>query len=37
MTVQRFLRFVDAISTWSGKAFAWLIGILTLVVSIEVF
>ena len=32
-----FMRFVDGISTWSGKAFAWLIGILTLVVSVEVF
>ena len=37
MTVQPFLRFVDRISRWSGKTFAWLIGVLTLVVSIEVF
>jgi len=37
MPVQRFLKFVDAVSTWSGKTFAWLIGILTLVVSVEVF
>jgi TRAP-type mannitol/chloroaromatic compound transport system permease small subunit len=37
MTVQGFLRAVDNISTWSGKTFAWLIGVLTLVVSIEVF
>ena len=37
MSVERFLRIVDRISTWSGKTFAWLIGILTLVVSIEVF
>jgi TRAP-type mannitol/chloroaromatic compound transport system permease small subunit len=37
MSVARFLRFVDHVSTWSGKTFAWLIGILTLVVSIEVF
>ena len=33
----RFLHIVDLISTWSGKICAWLIGILTLVVSIEVF
>ena len=33
----RFLRAVDLISTWSGKLFAWLILVLTLVVSIEVF
>ena len=37
MSVQSFLRFVDRVSTWSGKTFAWLIGVLTLVVSIEVF
>ena len=37
MSVQSFLSFVDRVSTWSGKACAWLIGILTLVVSIEVF
>src|SRR5690349_3272979 len=37
MSTERFLHAVDSISTWSGKAFAWLIGILTLVVSIEVF
>jgi TRAP-type mannitol/chloroaromatic compound transport system permease small subunit len=37
MTVQPFLRFVDRISRWSGKTFAWLIGVLTLVVSVEVF
>jgi TRAP-type mannitol/chloroaromatic compound transport system permease small subunit len=37
MTVQGFLRAVDNISTWSGKTFAWLIGVLTLVVSVEVF
>jgi TRAP-type mannitol/chloroaromatic compound transport system permease small subunit len=37
MTSQAFLRFADRISTWSGKAFAWLIVILMLVVSIEVF
>jgi TRAP-type mannitol/chloroaromatic compound transport system permease small subunit len=37
MTVQGFLRVVDNVSTWSGKTFAWLIGVLTLVVSVEVF
>ena len=37
MTAQRFLRAVDRISMWSGKTFAWLIGVLTLVVSVEVF
>jgi TRAP-type mannitol/chloroaromatic compound transport system permease small subunit len=37
MTVQGILRTIDGVSTWSGKTFAWLIGILTLVVSVEVF
>jgi TRAP-type mannitol/chloroaromatic compound transport system permease small subunit len=37
MKVEGFLRGVDSVSTWSGKIFAWLIGILTLVVSVEVF
>ena len=37
MKVPRFILIVDEISTWSGKIFAWLIGVLTLVVSIEVF
>jgi TRAP-type mannitol/chloroaromatic compound transport system permease small subunit len=37
MTVRGFLRAVDTVSTWSGKTCAWLIGVLTLVVSIEVF
>src|ERR1700751_2303970 len=37
MSVPAFLRFVDRVSTWSGKTFAWLIGVLTLVASIEVF
>jgi TRAP-type mannitol/chloroaromatic compound transport system permease small subunit len=37
MTSERFLRIIDRISTWSGKTFAWLIGVLTLVVSVEVF
>ena len=35
--IERFVRIADLISTWSGKLFAWLIGVLTLVVSIEVF
>lgn len=29
--------WIDRISTWSGKAFAWLVIVLMLVVSIEVF
>ena len=33
----RFLFFVDALSTWVGKAFGWLILVLTLGVSYEVF
>ena len=37
MTVQRFLHGIDAISTWAGKAMAWLIIVLMLVVCIEVF
>ena len=37
MTVQRFLNRVDSISTWAGKASAWLIIVLMLVVCIEVF
>ena len=37
MNVQRFLRFADNVSTWSGKTFAWLIVVLMLVVSVEVF
>jgi TRAP-type mannitol/chloroaromatic compound transport system permease small subunit len=37
MNVQSFLFRIDRISEWSGKAFAWLILVLTLVVSIEVF
>jgi TRAP-type mannitol/chloroaromatic compound transport system permease small subunit len=37
VTAARALRLVDQLSTWSGKAFAWLIVGLTLVVSIEVF
>jgi TRAP-type mannitol/chloroaromatic compound transport system permease small subunit len=37
MNVHWLLRTADRVSTWSGKAFAWLIVVLTLVVSIEVF
>jgi TRAP-type mannitol/chloroaromatic compound transport system permease small subunit len=37
MTVQRFLHFIDGISTWVGKAAAWLIVLLTTVVCVEVF
>src|SRR5689334_7392896 len=34
---ERFLRTIDRISDWSGKTFAWLILVLTIVVSVEVF
>ena len=37
MDVQRFLYFIDGISTWVGKAAAWLIILLTAVVCVEVF
>ena len=37
MTALRVIRAVDRFSYWSGKAFAWLILALTIVVSIEVF
>ena len=37
MNAQRFMRVADNVSTWSGKIFAWLIVVLMLVVSIEVF
>jgi TRAP-type mannitol/chloroaromatic compound transport system permease small subunit len=37
MNTGRLIRGLDLISYWSGKAFAWLIVGLTLVVSIEVF
>ena len=37
MTVQGFLLTIDRISSWSGKAFAWLILILAIVVGVEVF
>jgi TRAP-type mannitol/chloroaromatic compound transport system permease small subunit len=35
--MQKFLYFVDRVSTWVGQAFAWLILALTLQVSWEVF
>ncbi len=37
MNVQRFLHTIDAISTWAGKAAAWLVIGLTGVVCVEVF
>src|SRR6195952_4604858 len=37
MNVQRFLHTIDGISTWVGKAAAWLIVLLMLVVCVEVF
>ena len=37
MSVQRFLHGIDAISTWFGKAAAWLIVALMLLVCAEVF
>ena len=37
MNAQRFIHAIDEISYWSGKAFAWLIVALTVVVSVEVF
>jgi TRAP-type mannitol/chloroaromatic compound transport system permease small subunit len=37
MRVQRFLFFVDHVSTWSGKLFAWIILLLTASVCVEVF
>src|SRR5215471_4061893 len=37
MSVQSFLHTIDAISTWVGKAAAWLIVALMLVVCVEVF
>jgi TRAP-type mannitol/chloroaromatic compound transport system permease small subunit len=35
--MNRFLFFIDALSTWVGKAFGWLILVLTLGVSYELF
>ena len=37
MTVQSVLHTIDEISTWVGKAFAWLIVLLMAVVCVEVF
>src|SRR3954451_17697537 len=37
MTVERFLHTIDGISTWVGKAAAWLIIALMTVVCLEVF
>jgi TRAP-type mannitol/chloroaromatic compound transport system permease small subunit len=37
MTVERFLHTIDSISTWVGKAAAWLIIVLMTVVCLEVF
>jgi TRAP-type mannitol/chloroaromatic compound transport system permease small subunit len=37
MSVQSFLHTIDGISTWVGKAAAWLIILLTAVVCVEVF
>ncbi len=37
MTTQTLLHTADRFSTWAGKAFAWLIVVLMLVVVIEVF
>jgi TRAP-type mannitol/chloroaromatic compound transport system permease small subunit len=37
MTAQRFLHVIDGISTWVGKAAAWLIIALMLLVCVEVF
>jgi TRAP-type mannitol/chloroaromatic compound transport system permease small subunit len=37
MTTQKFLLAADHISTWTGKAMAWLVMILMMVVCVEVF
>lgn len=37
MTIQTLLHAVDKISTWTGKAFSWLIVALMLLVVVEVF
>ena len=37
MNAQSIFRVIDQVSYWSGKTFAWLIVVLTLVVSVEVF
>jgi TRAP-type mannitol/chloroaromatic compound transport system permease small subunit len=35
--MNRFLFFIDSLSTWIGKAFAWLILVLSLAMTYEVF
>lgn len=35
--MERFLLFIDRLSMWTGKAFGWLILVLTFAVSYEVF
>ena len=35
--MQKTLLFIDRLSTWIGQAFAWLIVVLTLLISFEVF
>src|SRR5262249_2016697 len=37
MTASKFLRGIDQVSNWSGKVSAWLICVLMMVVSVEVF
>jgi TRAP-type mannitol/chloroaromatic compound transport system permease small subunit len=37
MNAERFIRIIDDVSYWSGKAFAWLIVAATFVISVEVF
>src|SRR4051812_8815002 len=37
MTIETFLQGVESLSTWIGKAFAWLIVALMLLVCVEVF
>jgi TRAP-type mannitol/chloroaromatic compound transport system permease small subunit len=37
MTTQKFLLTADHISTWVGKAMAWLVMALMIVVCVEVF
>ena len=37
MKARTLIRAIDEVSYWSGKTFAWLILVLTLVVSVEVF
>jgi TRAP-type mannitol/chloroaromatic compound transport system permease small subunit len=37
MNTERLLRTIDKVSTWIGQAFSWLIVLLTLLISWEVF